>query len=36
MRTTDRVLIGNIEKMLTSIYQRFFIEKSKIFSELEK
>ncbi len=36
MRTTDRVLIGNIEKMLTTIYQRFFIEKSKIFSELEK
>ena len=36
MRTTDRVLIGSIEKMLTAIYQRFFIEKSKIFSDLEK
>ncbi|MCU0821444.1 MAG: hypothetical protein MUC95_03095 [Spirochaetes bacterium] len=36
MRTTDRVLISNIEKMLTTIYQRFFVEKSKIFSDLEK
>ncbi len=35
MRTTDRVLISNVDKMLTTIYKRFFVEKSKIFSELE-
>jgi len=36
MRTTDRVLISNIEKMITTIYKRFFVEKSKLFSDIEK
>ncbi len=34
-RTTDRELITNVSKMLSNVYKRFFIEKSKIFSEIE-
>ena len=34
-RTTDRELILSVEKMLSNIYKRYFVEKSKIFSEIE-
>lgn len=34
-RTTDRELITNVEKMLSNVYKRYFVEKSKIFSEIE-
>ena len=34
-RTTDRELLANVQKMLSNVYKRFFVEKSKIFSEIE-
>jgi HEAT repeat protein len=34
-RTTDRELLTNVSKMLSNVYKRFFVEKSKIFSEIE-
>ena len=34
-RTTDRELIANVEKMLLNVYKRYFVEKSKIFIEIE-
>ncbi|MBN2041176.1 MAG: hypothetical protein JW864_14125 [Spirochaetes bacterium] len=34
-RTTDRELISNVDKMLSNVYKRYFVEKSKIFSEIE-
>jgi hypothetical protein len=34
-RTTDRELLTNVSKMLSNVYKRFFVGKSKIFSEIE-
>jgi formate hydrogenlyase subunit 6/NADH:ubiquinone oxidoreductase subunit I len=34
-RTTDRELISNVDKMLSNVYKRYFLEKTKIFSEIE-
>ena len=34
-RTTDRELLANVQKMLSNVYKRFFVEKSKIFSDIE-
>ena len=34
-RTTDRELMANVEKMLSNVYKRYFVEKSKIFSEMD-
>ncbi len=34
-RSTDRELLTNVGKMLSNVYKRFFVEKSKIFSEIE-
>ncbi|MFH0975284.1 MAG: hypothetical protein V1874_05815 [Spirochaetota bacterium] len=34
-RSTDRELLTNVSKMLSNVYKRFFVEKSKIFSEME-
>ncbi|MBN2402321.1 MAG: hypothetical protein JXN64_07955 [Spirochaetes bacterium] len=34
-RTTDRELLTHVSKMLSNVYKRFFVEKSKIFSEIE-
>lgn len=34
-RSTDRELINNVDKLLSNTYKRYFVEKSKIFSDIK-